>query len=255
MCCPAGLKQGATTPMQLGVKGRLDGVFRSLAAASSTAGGMQTADALQKLMIGGGCVAKSCSSCAVPACVDVRDVPALMAILLPGTAQKDIVELTTWMQLEQQVQQQSAQQQDTQLKIQRQQQLQQQDRMQRGAIPLALVEVAAAELLSVHEAVRQARDVTINGALLRIRRAVRQEPQRFAGAWEKAASNTPGGSLGALQVLEVLRGHSVLPGDAALLVYALKLRSSLHKCCKPLPLLSLDPSASQIWLLLRRERC
>lgn len=136
--------------LHLGVRGRLDAVFRALAdllqtgslsarggypqrTSSSTsmdgqlgalAGsngrgtglGRVLTDALRQLLTKAqpGRAPNSCSSLAHAAAggggvVDVRDLPALLSVLLPGLAHKEVFELAAWLRAGSQQQQQSVQ--------------------------------------------------------------------------------------------------------------------------------------------------
>lgn len=75
------------------------------------------ADALRQLLTKTqpGRAPNSCSSLAYAAAggagmVDVRDLPALLAVLLPGLAHKEVVELAAWLRAGAQQQQQAQQQ-------------------------------------------------------------------------------------------------------------------------------------------------
>lgn len=135
----AGMKHpdAAAGGLHLGVRGRLDAVFRALAdllqtgslsarggypqrtsssasmdgqgapAGSNGSGtglGRVLADALRQLLTKAqpGRAPNSCSSLAHAAAggggvVDVRDLPALLSVLLPGLAHKEVVELAAWL--------------------------------------------------------------------------------------------------------------------------------------------------------------
>jgi hypothetical protein len=144
--------QDAAGGLHLGVRGRLDAVFRALsdlqqtgnisarggyssrsstsmdgqgAAVSSlsmnTGLGKVLADALRQLLAKAQAskAPNSCSSLGHAAAggvgmVDVRDLPTLLSVLLPGLAHKEVVELAAWLRSgsqQQQQQQQQAQQQ------------------------------------------------------------------------------------------------------------------------------------------------
>lgn len=142
-CVPhcTGLKSSATSSIQLGCKGRLDSILNGLSEAlgyrrspspaghrpntSSSSG--RLADALQQLSTKGGCATNTCSSVQA-GLVDNRDLPALLALLLPAAASKEIIELLLWMDVPQQSQGISNQ-----------------------AITLGSLDAAAKELLSARE--------------------------------------------------------------------------------------------------------
>lgn len=137
--------QDAAGGLHLGVRGRLDAVFRALSDLQQTGnisarGGTSTdgqgavvsslsintglgrvlADALRQLLAKAQTskAPNSCSSLAHAAAggagmVDVRDLPALLSMLLPGLAHKEVVELAAWLRAGSQ-QQQSKQQQQQQ---------------------------------------------------------------------------------------------------------------------------------------------
>jgi hypothetical protein len=144
-------QQEGASGLHLGVRGRLDAVFRALSDLQQTGNisarggyssrsstsmdgqgavasslGMNTGlgrvlgDALRQLLAKAQAskAPNSCSSLAHVAAggtgmVDVRDLPALLSMLLPGLAHKEIVELAAWLRAgsQQQQQQQQAQQQ------------------------------------------------------------------------------------------------------------------------------------------------
>lgn len=61
---------------------------------------------------------------------------------------------------------------------------------------------------------RQGRDLSVNEALLRVRRLLRQEPRAVAAAFEEAAGQD--GCLNSLQVVQLLQQQELMPGDLGL---------------------------------------
>lgn len=136
---PAGMRHpDASGGLHLGVRGRLDAVFRALAdlmqtgsisarggysqrsstsadgqgpvsnlnLSSNSGLGRVLADALRQLLTKAqsGRAPNSCSSLAHAAAggagmVDVRDLPALLTVLLQGLAHKEVVELAAWLRV------------------------------------------------------------------------------------------------------------------------------------------------------------
>jgi hypothetical protein len=100
----------------------MDGQGTSAAGSNGSSGstglGRVLTDALRQLLTKAqpGRAPNSCSSLSHAAAggggvVDVRDLPALLSVLLPGLAHKEVVELSAWLRAgsQQQQQQQSAQ--------------------------------------------------------------------------------------------------------------------------------------------------
>jgi hypothetical protein len=145
-----GLKPAGACSIQLGVKGRLDSVLRGLSNAMRSVNSSNTSgsnsgnrnhvaehskllDALHQVISRHECAANSCSS-AASRTVDLRDLPALLAIALPGCAHKELAELQAWMQLG------SSQHMQQQQLVAGQQ-----------GVPLEEVEAAARDLLAARE--------------------------------------------------------------------------------------------------------